>query len=94
VQRDAGGRGGRLGVLLGGVHRRGARGRGVLSVTVQMNPHVKAAIAAISENAWIPIQYPRAIWDDQLACWESDAEVAETEYTAFTSKRARPSPPG
>ena len=59
------------------------------SVTVQMNPHVKAAIAAISENAWIPIQYPRAIWDDQLACWESDAEVAETEYTAFTSKKGK-----
>src|SRR5256714_8260644 len=39
------------------------------SVTVQMNPHVRAAIAAISEDAWRPIQYPRAIWDDQLACW-------------------------
>jgi hypothetical protein len=59
------------------------------SVTVQMNPHVKAAIASIGENAWIPIQYPRAIWDDQLACWESDAEVAETEYTAFTSKKGK-----
>jgi hypothetical protein len=59
------------------------------SVTVQMNPHVKAAIASISENAWIPIQYPRAIWDDQLACWESDAEVAETGYTAFTSKKGK-----
>ena len=59
------------------------------SVTVQMNPHVKAAIASISENAWIPIQYPRAIWDDQLACWESDAEVAETEYIAFTSKKGK-----
>ena len=59
------------------------------SVTVQMNPHVKAAIASISENAWIPIQYPQAIWDDQLACWESDAEVAETEYIAFTSKKGK-----
>ena len=26
------------------------------SVTVQMNPHVKAAIAAIGEDAWIPIK--------------------------------------
>jgi hypothetical protein len=59
------------------------------SVTVQMNPHVQAAIAAISENAWTPIQYPRAAWDDQLACWVSDAEVAETEYTAFTSKKGQ-----
>jgi hypothetical protein len=59
------------------------------SVTVQMNPHVRAAIAAIGEDAWRPIQYPRAIWDDQLACWVSDAEVAETEYTAFTSKKGK-----
>jgi hypothetical protein len=55
------------------------------SVTVQMNPHVKAAIAAIGEDAWTPIKYPRAIWDDQLACWVSDAQVAEVKYTAFTS---------
>ena len=50
-----------------------------------MNPHVKAAIAAIGEDAWTPIKYPRAIWDDQLACWVSDAQVAEVKYTAFTS---------
>jgi hypothetical protein len=55
------------------------------SVTVQMNPHVQAAIAAITEDAWTPIKYPRAIWDDQLGRWVSDAEVAGTTYTAFTS---------
>jgi hypothetical protein len=59
------------------------------SVTVAMNPHVQAAIAAIGEDAWTPIKYPRAIWDDQLRCWVSDAEVAETEYTAFTSKKGQ-----
>ena len=58
------------------------------SVTVQMNPHVRAAIAAIPADRWVPIQYPRAIWDDQLRAWVSDAEVAETKYTAFTSKKA------
>jgi hypothetical protein len=57
------------------------------SVTAQMNPHVRAAIAAIGEDAWTPIKYPRAIWDDQLARWVSDAEVAEVTYTAFTSKK-------
>jgi hypothetical protein len=57
------------------------------SVTVQMNPHAQAAIAAIPEAAWTPIQYPRAIWDDQLRAWVSDAEVAETRYTAFTSTK-------
>ena len=57
------------------------------SVTVQMNPHVAAAIAGIGEDAWTPIRCPRAIWDEQLGCWVSDAEVAETEYTAFISKK-------
>jgi hypothetical protein len=59
------------------------------SVTVQMNPHARAAIAAIGEDAWIPVRYPRAIWDDQLHCWVSDAEVAEMEYTAFTSRKGQ-----
>jgi hypothetical protein len=53
----------------------------LFSVTVQMNPHVRAAIAGIAQDAWRPIQYPRAIWDDQLACWVSDAQVAEVPYT-------------
>jgi hypothetical protein len=69
----------------GAVRRAGA----FFSVTVQMNPHVQATIAAIGEDAWTPIQYSRAVWDDQLACWVSDAEVAETEYTAFTSKKGQ-----
>jgi hypothetical protein len=59
------------------------------SVTVRMNPHAAAAIAAIGEDAWTPIRYPRAIWDDQLGCWVSDAEVAEVSYTAFTSKKGQ-----
>jgi hypothetical protein len=59
------------------------------SVTVAMNPHVRGAIAAIPEGAWTPIQYPRAIWDDQLRAWVSDAEVAEVPYTAFTSKKGQ-----
>jgi hypothetical protein len=41
----------------GAVHRAGA----FFSVTVAMNPHVAAAIAAIPEDAWAPIQYPRAL---------------------------------
>jgi hypothetical protein len=59
------------------------------SVTVRMDAKVKAAIAAIPETAWRPIKYPRAIWDDQLGCWVSDAQVAETRYTAFTSKKGQ-----
>jgi hypothetical protein len=36
-----------------------------------------------------PISYPRAIWDEQLRCWISDAEAAETDYTAFASKKGQ-----
>jgi hypothetical protein len=67
----------------GAVRRAGAR----FSVTVNMDVKVAAAIAAIPEGAWTPIRYPRAIWDDQLRSWVSDAQVAETGYTAFTSAK-------
>jgi hypothetical protein len=67
------------------VRRAGAR----FSVTVNMNPKVAAAIAAISDDAWTPVRYPRAIWDDQLRCWVSDAQVAEVPYTAFASKKGQ-----
>ena len=54
-----------------------------------MDPAITAAIAAIPEDAWTAIRYPRAIWDDQLRCWISDAEIAEVPYTAFASKKGR-----
>jgi len=57
------------------------------SVTVPKNSSILAAIARIPQDAWTPIEYPQAIWDDQLECWISDAEVAEVPYTAFTSKK-------
>jgi hypothetical protein len=59
------------------------------SVTVRADSRIRAAIAAIAEDAWTPIRYPRAVWDDQLGCWVSDAQVAETEYTAFTSRKGK-----
>jgi hypothetical protein len=59
------------------------------SVTVPVNASIRAAIAAIPEENWTPIRYPQAIWDDQLDAWISDAEVAETEYTAFASKKGQ-----
>ena len=71
--------------VLGAVRRGGGR----FSVTVPVNSSIRAAIAAISEESWTPIRYPQAVWDDQLDCWVSDAEAAETEYTAFASKKGR-----
>jgi len=59
------------------------------SVTVPVNASIRAAIAAIPDGAWTAIKYPRAIWDDQLGAWISDAEVAEVQYTAFASKKGQ-----
>ena len=69
--------------VIGAIRRHGAR----FSVTVPMNSSVRAAIAAIPEAAWTASKYPQAIFDDQLDCWISDAEAAETGYTAFASKK-------
>jgi len=69
--------------VIAAVRRSGAR----FSVTAPVNAGIRAAIAALPEDAWTAIAYPQAVWDDQLGCWVSDAEVAETEYTAFTSKK-------
>src|SRR5438067_13887452 len=77
-------------VFYGAPAVRAARQAGAcFSVTVRIDPKVRAAIAAIGEDAWTPIRYPRAIWDDQLRCWISDAQVAEVEYTAFTSRKGQ-----
>lgn len=56
------------------------------SVTARMNASIKLAIATIDEDAWTAIRYPKAVWDEEGQCWVSDAEIAEVQYTAFTSK--------
>jgi hypothetical protein len=71
--------------VTGAVRGQGAR----FSVTVPMNASIRAAIAAVPEDAWTAIRYPQAVWDDQLDAWISDAEVAEVEYTAFASKKGQ-----
>lgn len=63
--------------------------RARFSVTVPMNSSIRAAIAAIGDDAWTAIRYPEAIWDEQPDCWISDAEIAETQYTAFASKKGQ-----
>jgi hypothetical protein len=47
------------------------------SVTVDKNPAIQQAIAAIPDDAWVPIPY----WLD------GGADVAETTYTAFKNTR-------
>jgi Transposase DDE domain group 1 len=69
--------------VIAAVRRSGAR----FSVTAPVSAAIRTAITAIPEDAWTAIEYPEAIWDDQLDCWVSDAEVAQASYAAFTSKK-------
>jgi hypothetical protein len=69
--------------VIAAARRAGAR----FSVTARMDPAVKRAIAGIAETAWTPIHYPNAIFDEAEQRLISDAEVAEIEFTAFTSRR-------
>jgi len=57
------------------------------SITARMNPAVTAAIGSIEQDHWTPITYPDAVWDDDEQRLISDAEIAEIDYTAFTSRR-------
>jgi hypothetical protein len=58
-----------------------------VSVTVRMDPRVKAAIAAIPDDAWTTIEYTDAVFDEQTERWLSRAEVAEIDFTAFAQKK-------
>lgn len=57
------------------------------SVTARRTATVEAAIGRVAEDAWTPIQYPQAVWDEAEQRWVSDAEVAEVAFTAFTGRR-------
>ncbi|WP_288337620.1 IS1380 family transposase [uncultured Gordonia sp.] len=65
-----------------------------VSVTVRQDSHVRAAIAAIADDAWTAIEYTDAVFDEDTGTWVSRAEVAEIEFTAFTSKAKRLQIPG
>jgi hypothetical protein len=62
------------------------RGSAYFSITARKDPAVQRTISVIPEQAWTPIRYPQAVYDEQLGCWVSDAEVAEVPFTAFGSK--------
>ena len=58
-----------------------------VSVTVRMDPAVKAAIATIPDDAWEMIEYTDAIRDETTGQLISKAEVAEVPFTAFRSRK-------
>jgi hypothetical protein len=59
-----------------------------------MDPRVKAAIAAIPDQAWRTIQYTDAVFDETTNRWISTAEVAETPFTAFAAQKKSDQVPG
>jgi hypothetical protein len=59
-----------------------------------MDPKVKAAITSIADDAWTPIEYPQAIYDEESGRWISRAEVAEVGFTAFSSRKRAEQVPG
>jgi len=58
-----------------------------VSVTVRLDPTVKAAIAAIPNDAWQTIEYTNAVFDQASQVWISAAEVAEIPFTAFAAQK-------
>ena len=60
-----------------------------ISITIRITPVVAKAISAISDHAWTPIKYPNAVWDEDNKEWISEAEVAETSYTAFATVKGK-----
>jgi len=70
------------------------RGGADVSVTVRLDKRVKATIASIPDDSWTTIEYTDAVYDEQTKRWVSRAEVAEIEFTAFTSKKTAEQVPG
>ncbi len=56
------------------------------SITTKQTRPVRTAIDSIGVDDWVPIAYPHAIYDEDSGQWISDAEIAETTYTAFRSR--------
>ena len=65
-----------------------------VSITVRLDQRVKATIATIDDDTWQTIQYTDAVFDQTANTWISRAEVAELDYTAFTSKKKTDQIPG
>ncbi|MEV2226321.1 IS1380 family transposase [Nocardia vinacea] len=71
------------------VVRAALRAGALFSLVLTKNAAVKKAIASIPDDAWTPVRYPGAVRDPDTGEWISDAEVAETSYTAFVSTKDR-----
>ena len=61
---------------------------------MRLDKRVKATISTIGDDAWTPIEYTDAVFDETTSTWVSRAEVAEVAFTAFTSKKTADQVPG
>jgi Transposase DDE domain group 1 len=59
------------------------RAGAMVSITVGNSPARQKAIDGIPDRGWQPVRYPQAVIDPDTGQLISDAEVAETGYTAF-----------
>jgi hypothetical protein len=71
------------GKLIAAARRAGA----MVSITVGKSPARQTAIGAIPEDQWQPVRYPEAVVDPDTGELISDAQVAETSYTAFAGTK-------
>jgi hypothetical protein len=69
--------------VIGACRRRRVR----FSVTCRIDAKIRAACESITEGRWVDIRYPQAVWDEDQQRWISDAQIAETTYTAFAGTR-------
>ncbi|HEX5535089.1 MAG TPA: IS1380 family transposase [Actinomycetales bacterium] len=65
-----------------------------VSVTVRLTAAIKTAIAGIEQDAWTPIEYTDAVFDQDSGAWISRAEVAEIPFTAFAAQQPAHRVPG
>jgi hypothetical protein len=65
--------------VIGACRRAGAR----FSITIRVDKKVRAAIEAIPADAWVEIEYPQPVWEEEQRRFVSRAQIAETRYTAF-----------
>jgi Transposase DDE domain group 1 len=63
-----------------------ARYDAAVSLTTGSNENISTAITQIDDMKWVSIHYPNAFVDTDTGELISDAQVAETPYTAFTSR--------
>jgi hypothetical protein len=62
----------------------------VFSITARQSPALRRVVAAIDENDWTPIAYDTPVLDEDTGQTVHTAQIAATDYTAFTNPTQNP----